>query len=301
MFRLDPDGTESVLHNFGGKTGGVFDGALPYAGLIIDAAGNLYGEASVGGSGNCGVVFKLDPSGVETALHSFTGPDGCGPRGGLSQDVAGNLYGTTEDGGANNSGVVFKLDPAGNQTVVYSFTGGTDGFRPVGGVIVDKAGNLYGVTEFGGPLQGCASGVFRGCGVAYKLDPAGQQTVLHAFRGSCPSGDGRTPEAGLLFLEGASMVQPRSAARPSTAATPVPESYSRSVRDQESRCAACRSLADSRWSHRSASARAVRPPERSHNGCDETNPAGLNILTQERYRERRNVAICCFSAGVRWS
>jgi uncharacterized repeat protein (TIGR03803 family) len=202
VFRLDPDGTESVLHNFGGKTGGVLDGALPYAGLIIDAAGNLYGEASVGGSGNCGVVFKLDPSGVETALHSFTGPDGCGPRGGLSQDVAGNLYGTTEDGGANNSGVVFKLDPAGNQTVVYSFTGGTDGFRPVGGVIVDKAGNLYGVTEFGGPLQGCASGVFRGCGVAYKLDSAGQQTVLHAFRGSCPSGDGRTPEAGLLFFGG---------------------------------------------------------------------------------------------------
>jgi uncharacterized repeat protein (TIGR03803 family) len=112
-----------VLHSF---TGGA-DGALPFAGLVRDSAGNLYGTTRYGGStacppyfdfGQCGVVFKLSPTGAETVLHSFTGADGANPSAGLIQDTAGNLYGTTGFGGAACSydnaitcGVVFRLAP----------------------------------------------------------------------------------------------------------------------------------------------------------------------------------------------
>ena len=96
-----------VLHTFTGA-----DGANPYAGLIRDAAGNLYGTTAFGGASNHGVVFKLTPYGSETVLHSFTGgTDGWAPFAGLIRDAAGNLYGTTASGGAYGEGVVFKLTP----------------------------------------------------------------------------------------------------------------------------------------------------------------------------------------------
>ena len=111
VFRLDTAGRESVLHSFTGP-----DGANPIAGLIRDEAGNLYGTTAFGGFLNCagtgcGVVFKLDPAGNETVLHSFTWPDGAFPFAGLVQDKAGNLYGTTTDGGASGFGTVFTLAP----------------------------------------------------------------------------------------------------------------------------------------------------------------------------------------------
>ncbi len=97
-----------------------------------------------------GIVYKLDPTGVETVLHSFmSGPDGFSPRAGVIGDGTGNLYGTTEDGGPANSGVVYKVS-AGVETVLHSFTGGVDGKYPYAGVIRDSAGNLYGTTEDGG-------------------------------------------------------------------------------------------------------------------------------------------------------
>jgi uncharacterized repeat protein (TIGR03803 family) len=102
---LDTTGREVVLHRF---TGGA-DGAKPFAGLVRDAAGNLYGTTGYGGVRDKGTVFKLDTTGNETVLHSFTGPDGQLPFHGLIRDAAGNLYGTTVLGGASNSGTVFKL------------------------------------------------------------------------------------------------------------------------------------------------------------------------------------------------
>jgi uncharacterized repeat protein (TIGR03803 family) len=105
VFRLDTTGREVVLHRF---TGGA-DGAKPFAGLVRDAAGNLYGTTGYGGVRDKGTVFKLDTTGNETVLHSFTGPDGQLPFHGLIRDAAGNLYGTTVLGGASNSGTVFKL------------------------------------------------------------------------------------------------------------------------------------------------------------------------------------------------
>ena len=110
--------TYNLLHTF---TGGA-DGATPDAGLVVDAAGTLYGTTVAGGASNLGTVFKVDKTGKETVLYSFLGgADGATPYAGLILDGAGNLYGTTEVGGASNSGTVFKLDNTGTETILYSF------------------------------------------------------------------------------------------------------------------------------------------------------------------------------------
>jgi uncharacterized repeat protein (TIGR03803 family) len=129
-----------VLYSFKGRS----DGSGPSGGLIRDRAGNLYGTTQTGGTYNKGVVFKLDPTGKETVLYSFTGgtdgsePPPCGPSGcsldpvaaGLIRDSAGNLYGTTPFGGTYALGVAFKLDPYGHETVLHTFTGGEEGQIP---------------------------------------------------------------------------------------------------------------------------------------------------------------------------
>src|SRR3984885_3474730 len=194
VYKLDPSGTETVLYTF---TGGA-DGGTPYAGVIRDSAGNLYGTTGRGGTATCplnylgpagcGVVYKVDTTGQETVLYTFTGgADGGSPYGaGLTIDSEGNLYGTTEFGGTASVGVVFKLDTTGQETVLYSFIGladfATDGVYPGAGVILDSAGNLYGTTMDGGGVTnpGCGG---EECGVVFKLDPSGQETVLHAFTG----------------------------------------------------------------------------------------------------------------------
>jgi uncharacterized repeat protein (TIGR03803 family) len=162
VFKLTPGGTETVLYIF---TGGS-DGANPFAGLIADSSGNLYGTTCCGGASRNGVVFKLTPGGTETVLHSFTGvpSDGASPFAGLIADSAGNLYGTTAFGGASNSGVVFKLSPGGTETVLYIFTGGSDGGTPYAGRYADSTGNLYGTTQVGGA---------SGNGVVFKLTGTG--------------------------------------------------------------------------------------------------------------------------------
>ena len=192
VFKLDTSRNEMVLHSF---TGGS-DGARPFAGLIRDAVGNLYGTTEGTPSPSLGTVFKVDTSGNETPLYSFTGfpSDGAIPFGGLIMDAAGNLYGTTSVGGSSNSvehgfpglGTVFELDSAGNETVLHSFTGSpNDGDYPGAGLIMDAAGNLYGTTEGGGAF---------GQGVVFKLDPAHNETVLHSFTGA----DGAAPSASLI-------------------------------------------------------------------------------------------------------
>ena len=221
--------TFSVLYSFTGGT----DGGNPEAGLVRDTAGNLYGTTSSGGASNQGTVFKLDTTGKETVLHSFTGGADGGflvgfPMGGVILDAAGNLYGTTPSGGASNQGTVFKLDTTGTETVLYSFTGGTDGVGPrqvwcgtrrgtstvpptgaalrpapdgtafkldttgtetvlysftggaadggisLGGLILDASGNLYGTTSAGGASS---------AGTVFKLDTTGKETVLYSFVG----------------------------------------------------------------------------------------------------------------------
>jgi uncharacterized repeat protein (TIGR03803 family) len=196
VFKLGPTGTESVLYSFTGGTGGTA-GNTPYAGLVRDMAGNLYGTTSFGGDlsaclgEGCGVVFMVDPAGTETVLYSFTGgTDGGSPYAGLVRDGAGNLYGTTVSGGSlSGYGVVFKLDTAGTETVLHSFTGGADGKNPFAGLLRDEAGNLYGTTAGGGgPCR-------QACGVVFKMDPTGRFTVLHSFTGGA---DGGTPYGDLI-------------------------------------------------------------------------------------------------------
>ncbi|MBZ5723194.1 MAG: hypothetical protein LAO03_22890 [Acidobacteriia bacterium] len=165
LFQVSPnrDGTwtlKTIAHLFGSGD------------LILDAAGNLYGTAS-------GVVFKLThttSAWIQTVLYTF-GPNDGGNHSGLTSDAAGNLYGTSGNGGlagcanAYGCGLVFKLTPAQNGwifSILYKFTGGVDGGNPVGGVVVDNAGNLYGATNYGGLPGGCL--VF-GCGVVYKITP----------------------------------------------------------------------------------------------------------------------------------
>jgi uncharacterized repeat protein (TIGR03803 family) len=158
VFKVDTSGNETVLYNF---TGGA-DGGIPYAGVIRDSAGNLYGTASSGGANSSGVVYKLDSMGNQSVLHSFTYTDGAGPYAGVIRDSAGHLYGTTYQGGANYQGVVYKLDPANNYTLLYSFTGGSDGGQPRAGVIGDSSGDLYGTTYSGGQ---------KSTGVIFKITP----------------------------------------------------------------------------------------------------------------------------------
>jgi uncharacterized repeat protein (TIGR03803 family) len=194
VFKLDPNGKETILHTFlDGK-----DGAFSYGTMVLDAAGNLYGTAKLGGDPtcNCGTVFKLDPSGQFTVLHTFTGPGYETPEAGLVQDAAGNLYGTTFGGGTYLQGTVFKLDPkTGTHTVLYSFTGGADGSLPSAGVVLDSAGNIYGTTAEGGLIP-CPEDPF-GCGVVFKLDPAtGTETVLYALKGGT---DGVNPDVDLVL------------------------------------------------------------------------------------------------------
>ncbi|HEV2177140.1 MAG TPA: choice-of-anchor tandem repeat GloVer-containing protein [Terriglobia bacterium] len=194
IFKLNPSGAETTLYAFEGGT----DGACPLAPLNRDTRGNLYGTTFDGGdpSCNCGTVFKLDTSNVETVLYAFKGgTGGSSPAGPLTRDATDNLYGTA-GGGAFGFGVVFKLDASNNETVLYSFTGGSDGAYPQGGVIMDAAGNLYGTTSEGGDTSCFAP---NGCGTIFKLDATGKKTVLRTFTGGS---DGAIP-AGDIIRDGA--------------------------------------------------------------------------------------------------
>ena len=136
VFKIDTSGTETVLHSFAGSP----DGARPYAGLVMDGLGNLYGTTENGGASGFGTVFKVDITGAETVLHSFAGgsSDGTDPTARVVLDAHGNLYGTTLSGGSSGKGTVFKLDRTNTETVLYNFTGGADGGNPFGGLTLGE-------------------------------------------------------------------------------------------------------------------------------------------------------------------
>lgn len=202
--------TYIVLHTF---TGGA-DGAAPAGLLTIDAAGNFYGTTYAGGNSQCvnhtiinpcGTVFKLAHRGsgwTFAALYEFTGTDGDGAGPAHNSVVFGPdgaLYGAATYGGSgagkSGNGTVFRLTPPPTfcgsvscpwtETILYRFLGGSDGSQPVGNVIFDHSGNLYGTTDEGGPGN-CASG----CGTVYKLihsNSGWTESVAYAFPGS-PNG-----------------------------------------------------------------------------------------------------------------
>ena len=197
-------GSENVLADFGGSSGP----KLPYAGLIFDKGGNLYGTTELGGTNNQGTVFELtpNPNGVwtQTVLYNFTGDaDGGQPSGGLLFDSSGNLYGTTNFGGSTNCsqgcGTVFELasnSGGWTETVLYSFTGGSDGREPSARLLFDSSNNLYGTTLLGGNVGSVCS---AGCGTVFKLTQTSgswTESVLYAFQGGS---DGALPYDGLSF------------------------------------------------------------------------------------------------------
>jgi uncharacterized repeat protein (TIGR03803 family) len=214
--------TLSVVHTFAGGT----DGISPAAGVIFDSTGAMYGTTFSGGGSSdcsadgCGVVFQLIPpssaggSWSENILHAFGGfGDGVWPYGELIFDKMGNLYGTTYVGGSSDDGTVFQLSPPENsgaswtETVLYSFKGGeSDGNEPVGALVLDHSGNLFGSTYIGGTT--CAAGG-QGCGTVFKLEPpsvqqpAWTERVIHKFGtgndGQFPYGSLHMDSAGALY------------------------------------------------------------------------------------------------------
>jgi hypothetical protein len=206
----------------------------PAGGVVFDSAGNLYGATTQGFGlcppAQCGSVFQLAPPmkkgdpWTETVLHAFTGNvDGDTPVGGLVIDSAGNLYGTAGYGGTGDCvllgtkvgcGIVYEITPpqteggAWTETVLYSFQGGKDGYLPVGDLTFDRAGNLYGATEYGGGYGTCNSPYYQHCGTIFELSPpktkGGKWTekVLYSFKGvsaGAQFGDGANPNGGLVF------------------------------------------------------------------------------------------------------
>jgi uncharacterized repeat protein (TIGR03803 family) len=200
VFELTPTAgggwTEKVLYSFGNGT----DGAYPLAGLIFDAARNLYGTTSGGGTYGDGTVFELTPAGgggwTEKVLYSFgNGTDGSDPWAGLIFDAVGNLYGTTYGGGTYNYGTVFELTPTAGggwtEKVLHNFNyNGTDGDYPYAGLIFDAARNLYGTTLGGGTYNS---------GTVFRVNAVGGRVrvqVLHSFGNGTA---GWEPYAGLIF------------------------------------------------------------------------------------------------------
>jgi uncharacterized repeat protein (TIGR03803 family) len=183
---------KKILHNFVGN-----DGEQPFAGLVADSKGDLYGVTTAGGPYGQGVAFALTGKKyVYSVLYAFQGPEGSAPNGGLVIDGAGNLFGTASGNtGSPNAGSVFQLapPPAGqtiwNFTELHAFTGGADGGFPQGAMVEDALGNLYGATFGGAGL---------GDGTVFELSPSvGSPTgytyqVIFAFDGSAgtnPFGD----------------------------------------------------------------------------------------------------------------
>jgi uncharacterized repeat protein (TIGR03803 family) len=173
--------------------------------LIFDGSGNLYGTTAAGGTFGEGTVFELSPNGgggwTETVLYSFQNDasDGTSPSVSLVFDTAGNLYGTTSAGGSSSAcgcGTVFQLTPVTGggwtEKIIHSFFE-TDGYLPQAGLIIDKAGNLYGTTFFGGTY---------GYGTAFELSPeVGGNWNLTTLQNFNISGDGGAYLYGGVILD----------------------------------------------------------------------------------------------------
>jgi uncharacterized repeat protein (TIGR03803 family) len=189
IFKLSSKGAETVLHAFSGDTGG--DGGYPPAGVVRDDAGNLYGVCGFGGFYDGGCAYMLTPDGTFSILHSFSGNftgehDGYSPQGPLVLDKRGNLYGTTAFGGTANLGSIYKITPGGTETVLHSFAGGSDGTSPKTGLVVDKKGNLFGISPGG----------VNDSGIVFKIAANGTETILYSFAGG---DDGKNPMGSLCL------------------------------------------------------------------------------------------------------
>jgi len=166
-FKMRTIGTGyTVLHNFACAPDGYFPGSV-----VLDAQGNMYGGTQEGGDApacpgfGCGIIFKVTPSGQETILHTFRGPEGAVPNE-LMWGADGNLWGTTAGGGTHDQGTIFKITTGGTYTDVYNFEGGLNGGVPYAGLTQDPEGNFY--STVGGGIMAC---IQSGCGMIFKFTP----------------------------------------------------------------------------------------------------------------------------------
>ncbi len=202
IFQLSPPAslrgswTEIQLHQFVGGADGYFPGP---GDLVFDGALNLYGTTFGGGANNQGTVYKLNYGNgkwTEGVIYSFAaGADGRNPYAGVTFDRAGNLYGTTSLGNITDNGTVFQLTPSApgwTEKVIYSFQNGSDGSFPVGGLIADQSGNLYGTTAAGGSASG-------GGGTVFELSPNSDGTWTFHLLYSLPGNFGAGPMSNLVM------------------------------------------------------------------------------------------------------
>jgi uncharacterized repeat protein (TIGR03803 family) len=196
VFKVDPKGQQTVLFN-----ADVLDACCLDSPLALDAQGNLYGMSPFGGEPNCGLarnqlgcgtLFKLSPAGKFTVLHVFKGKDGIQPEGGVVLDGKGNIYGVAAYGGklkcdypgwgqpaGAGCGTIYKRDHSGKFSILHTFTGPGDGSYPLG-LIIDSAGNLYGIAESGGDVIKHSNYEY-GIGTVFKVDASGKFSVLFTF------------------------------------------------------------------------------------------------------------------------
>jgi hypothetical protein len=202
VFELKRHGSswfETPLYSF---TGGN-DGSQPYTTPLLAPDGTLYGANYGQFAECCGSVFHLQPSPNAprsvltpwdiTVLHHFTGgDDGAYPNGDLARDVSGNIYGETQSDGPGGNGIVYELTPTGdgwNETILYAAQGGNDGGYPRGNVVLDPAGNVYGVFWQDGPY---------GYGAIYEVSPSGSGWIESTVYGFTGGDDGGSPFGGLV-------------------------------------------------------------------------------------------------------
>jgi uncharacterized repeat protein (TIGR03803 family) len=172
------------IYEFSGTSGGNFvDGANPFSGLVAGKSNIFYGTTYDGGASGNGIVFSLTlHNAFDSVLHNFSGgKDGAYPSGGLIVDANGTLYGTTAEGGRFGLGTIFKLTASGKKSVLHSFAGGaSDGQYPLyTSLVMDSAGNLYGLTQEGGTA---------GVGTLYEVSQDGTFKLLHSFAGGTQDG-----------------------------------------------------------------------------------------------------------------
>ena len=203
IFSINGSNALVSLHQFSG-----LEGAYPGAALLQGADGNFYGTTGGGGvltcssyaSVGCGTVYKMTTSGIISTLHAFSETDGAFPSSPLVIGSDGYMYGTTTFGGSSTCtggaqwqgcGTIFKIDIAGNFTPLHSFSG-PDGAYPTA-LMLATDGYFYGTTQGGGDAS-CAGRFGQGCGTVFRMDSAGNVTVLYSFTGQS---DGSWPESGV--------------------------------------------------------------------------------------------------------
>src|ERR1700722_9246694 len=193
FYETTPEGAPTILYSFCSQAG-CADGSNPYSTPIQAANGNFYGTTVSLGSGCCGTIYKITPSGILTTLHNFNGPDGVSAET-LIQGIDGNFYGTTLLGGSSNFGTIFKITPKGVFTTLHNFctqTNCPDGSGPTW-LLQANDGNFYGVASDGGTNDG---------GTLFEMTPGGTLTTLYNFCSQPNCSDGIFPVGIVQYTDG---------------------------------------------------------------------------------------------------